>query len=132
MVQAVVNTCAPSLFHQWLHRLKTTQNIQDPNRIGEINNKTRELAAGLTFLSSSASFLLATVSLGENGWRVSQAMFGDIVTVFSVDEVSKRELEGDVCLTAQGLAIYAGPWRRSACVMATPPSQRQTIWRGYV
>lgn len=81
--------------------------------------------AGLTFLSSSASFLLATVSRGENGWRESQAMFGDIVTVFSVDKVSKPELEGDVCPTAQALGIYAGPWRRSACVMATPPSQRQ-------
>lgn len=87
---------------------------------------------GLTFLSSRASFLLATVSLGVNGWRASQAIFGDIVRVLSVSQVPKPELEGDVCRTAHGLGIYAGPWRQSACVTATPPSQRQTIWSGHV
>lgn len=35
----------------------------------------------LTFLSSRASFLLATVSLGEKDWRPSQVMFGDILRV---------------------------------------------------
>lgn len=92
----------------------------------------KKSVASLTFLSSRASFLLATVSLGEKDWRASQAMFGDIFSVVFVPEVSTPDVGEDVSLTAKGCGIYPGPWRRSPCVTGTPPSQLQTIWTGHV
>lgn len=41
MVQAVVDTSAPSLFHQWFHCLKRTHNIYRPGSIHEIKSKYR-------------------------------------------------------------------------------------------
>lgn len=41
MVQAVVDTSAPSLFHQWFHSLKRTHNVQYPGSIHEIRSKYR-------------------------------------------------------------------------------------------
>lgn len=52
----------------------------------------------LTFLSSRASFLLATVSLGEKDWRASQVMFGDILIVVFVTEEYPKQISRKMCL----------------------------------
>lgn len=51
-----------------------------------IENIEAKTDSSLTFLSSRASFLLATVSLGEKDGRASQVMFGDIFSFVFVPE----------------------------------------------
>lgn len=50
-------------------------------------------------------------------------------TIFFDADVLKVKMSEIVSLTAEGRGIYPGPWRRSPCVMATPPSQ-ETLWIG--
>lgn len=97
-VQAVVDTCAPSFLHQWFHSLEEHKEnlgfILDSQpgvqiRFKENNfNTTKPL---LTFLNSRASFLLATVRLGEKDRSDSKPTLGDIFTIFFVSDLLKAE-----------------------------------------
>lgn len=51
----------------------------------------------LTFLSSMASFLLATVSLGEKDWGAEHVMFGDISERRLVAEEDPKQTEEAMC-----------------------------------